>query len=1194
MKRVRTLQFDPNASASLWGDGLRHHKFDHPNRRYENRTGAAPVSFVSILRSVYLALGTIASLCFLGNVHSAQAQKNLLPDPSIEETRAPNQFGIPYAKWSGWNFEGAGVFLNGKLAHSGKNSAEILGAPGSKLRLYSPSVTVPAGRYRFTCYIRGLDIGVHAWGLSEDINFGGDKYYPLKRSGTFGWSKLEIVSDAPTGELVFRIGMMAEGRLWVDDASLVNVPDTTPLTNGPVVGPEEKPVVPPRALNTESAVHCAECGYRNMPDWGTCYACGAALTGAETVSQGPVSRPLVKLTVQNTAPFEAAGQTAITTHEHAAGNGVSLQLNRGYVVWDGAQDWTGFDLLKANVFNANTTPTQLYLEIQDLSTTDYWTRVNYTTVIPPGESTLAVPTDLYVGEKSRPGRLLDLAHIKKFVLNIGDVKHAVYFDQLRLERDMSDRIHVPGLVAFSFGNGNSKPLSGFTSVTTGTAYSPGRGYGFTGQSFLRAYDVLQPDPLYEKGIFVQTGAFQSDLPSGKYHVFLNLDYPSGFWGEFQAYHNRTIKANGTVVAQDTLDLKHFQEKYFRFANTEDTPSENTFDKYQTVYFKEKEFDVNVKDGKLLLQFDADNPMANALSAIVIFPTSESAAGSRYLANLRERRRFYFDNYFKRVLPDGRKDSQGEIPPFLPSASETDRGFALFSRDWMEDISVNAVPRRSETEREHKIALFASAGQMEPIVFSVYPIGHQDNVKLWANVSDLTLDNGKAVIPSSAITAGIVSHRITRVTGEGTVYTISPRFIMPNNLAQLSAGTTVTYWFTLHTPQHAQQGTYSGKILVYTSRRKAATEIPFKVRVFSTALDELDVAAGPWGSSLGLPWFAEEMGTYSRDMYRKSLAKLREYGCTTFSGIPTLRISRWREHLPVIDYRQADEEMADARAAGFKSVVVNYNGGIGGFNNYAIDEPAMRAAGFTDYVAFLRAVLSDVDAHARSARWLPVAFNLCDEPIGDAAKDAAKNAKAWAEAAPVGMLTTGATSVEGDKADDPHLGLATALRVPNLNGHDEASLRAIHAAGQQWAFYNGGSRWTFGTYMFKCTQEYGMKFRLSWHWNAAAGDPYYALDCREDDYSWCSTNANRDLIPTVHFDREIRAGIDDYRYMLTLSRLIKAHPDIPAAAAAKHLLDSKLASFKLGERDHDVRWPISEYRDFRLKIAEAIEALSLKP
>ena len=57
-----------------------------------------------------------------------------------------------------------------------------------------------------------------------------------------------------------------------------------------------------------------------------------------------------------------------------------------------------------------------------------------------------------------------------------------------------------------------------------------------------------------------------------------------------------------------------------------------------------------------------------------------------------------------------------------------------------------------------------------------------------------------------------------------------------------------------------------------------------------------------------------------------------------------------------------------------------------------------------------------------------------------------------------------------------------------NDHDEAGVKLLHDAGSDWAFYNGGNRWTYGTYMYKAASEFGMKFRLSWHWNAVAGDP----------------------------------------------------------------------------------------------------------
>ena len=56
------------------------------------------------------------------------------------------------------------------------------------------------------------------------------------------------------------------------------------------------------------------------------------------------------------------------------------------------------------------------------------------------------------------------------------------------------------------------------------------------------------------------------------------------------------------------------------------------------------------------------------------------------------------------------------------------------------------------------------------------------------------------------------------------------------------------------------------------------------------------------------------------------------------------------------------------------------------------------------------------------------------------------------------------------------------------------------------------------------------------------------------------NAKGELIPTIHFEREVREGFDDYRYMLTLARLLKEKPNHPAAAAGRKLLEDKLAAF----------------------------------
>src|SRR5579871_5794785 len=158
-------------------------------------------------------------------------------------------------------------------------------------------------------------------------------------------------------------------------------------------------------------------------------------------SSGARVRTLADFADGTVRPF-TPGPNVQAVREHAPGGGYALRLDRDYVLWEVPQDWTGDDFFEADVFNAAEEPTQLYFEVQDLGTTDYWTRVNYTTVLPPGASTLIIPTDLYVGEKSRPGRALDRAHIKRVALNIGAAKAPVFFARLRLAHDDSDRVRV--------------------------------------------------------------------------------------------------------------------------------------------------------------------------------------------------------------------------------------------------------------------------------------------------------------------------------------------------------------------------------------------------------------------------------------------------------------------------------------------------------------------------------------------------------------------------------------------------------------------------------------------------------------------------------------------------------------------------------------------------------------------------------
>ena len=517
--------------------------------------------------------------------------------------------------------------------------------------------------------------------------------------------------------------MMAPGYFWIDDVSLEPVGDDVPLTEAPILGNEEAPIAPPGPI-VAGAVRCVECGYRNNPGGRACYACGTPLTARAAVASGPPVKSLASFEDRN----PVSGGMVVAAHATAGRK--ALRLDRGYASMDQPQSWLGYDFLKADLYTEARKPLDLFVEIRDEGTRDYWTRVNYSTVVPPGKSTLIIPVkQLYVGEKSRPGRMLDLGRINRLVFGIGDAPAApLFLDNLRLERDDSPaRVVFQGLHAFDFGTSSSPVMEGFTAITPSVLYSRGRGYGLKDARIWRAFDALQPDPLYQDFLCIEAGGLAVDLPNGRYRVFVNIDSPSGFWGEYQTYRKRAILAEGRPVVSETVDFEAFRKKYFRFWNVEDLPEDRTFDKYQKTYYHEKQFDVEVTDGQLNLEFQGES-WACSVSAVVIFPVEKAAQGQKFLSYAEAKRRFYFDNYFKRVLP---------APAGDPFAATFDMPFLVFQRDPMRDVSYNDTGFK--TERVGVLRGEAFAGEYEPVTVALVPLRDMGEVTL--SVSDLTGPGG---------------------------------------------------------------------------------------------------------------------------------------------------------------------------------------------------------------------------------------------------------------------------------------------------------------------------------------------------------------------------------------------------------------------------------------------------------------------
>ena len=373
-----------------------------------------------------------------------------------------------------------------------------------------------------------------------------------------------------------------------------------------------------------------------------------------------------------------------------------------------------------------------------------------------------------------------------------------------------------GWLAFDLGTSQSPLMPGFTRIDPATIYSRGRGYGLKDARLWRTFDALQPDPLYQDFLCIEQGGLAVDLPNGTYHVFVNLDSPSGFWGEYQVYQTRAVLAEGREAVRDQMTFDTLKQKYFRFWDVEDSPEDNTFDKYQRAYFQEKEFDVTVTDGQLNLEFRGEN-WACCVSAIVIYPADRAAEGRRFLDGVVAQRRFYFDNYFHRVLHKPTGDA------VQPTAEDQQRGYLVFTRDYMQDVFYNDRPSREELGRP--VSGFGMAGELEPLTLSLYPLTDLGSVTVTPH--DLT---GPGTIPAGCIRPGFVSNRVSRVTMEGTVYTIEPRLVMPRDTVVVRQGVTRRFWLTICPPPDTPPGMYRGAITVRPEKGRPL-DVPVEYRVY---------------------------------------------------------------------------------------------------------------------------------------------------------------------------------------------------------------------------------------------------------------------------------------------------------------------------------------------------------------------------
>ena len=1102
----------------------------------------------SILRRIQILLPLVcASLGIL------EAAENLPSGPSLP-AHATDNYGKSFSEWDGWIYGEPAKFAASGIARSGATSCEMACGRGGKIRIFSPKLELVPGRYRLAAFLRGLDITPGAGGAAVDFSIGlGDQFPNLKGlNGTFGWRPFTYVFEWPEGNFEKRgrisFGLTTSGRLWVDGVRLEAVGKEVALTPDPVIGAEEQPIAPPSPVDAPNAVRCRSCGYLNLPDWSLCYACGT-----DVAPGGPdsASRPLVQVFADfeagSTQPFSSG---KLETENPPDGSG-AIRLDKERLTMSKSLDWSGYDYVLFDVLNPSDDPRKISIEIHDSESKGRWTRVNFSRLVPPGKSTVRFSTRLYVGERSRFGRALLRDKITRFVVGLQGPGPLI-LDDFRLERlDTSQQV-FPGLLAFDFGPPDGPVMEGFIQESGGI-YAEGRRCGWlAGAQFWKDQNALQPDALIQDFLTPEKATFRVDVPNGKYHVVMNLDSAGAYWGEAQRYKERHVKANGVTVVDDHVDYEAFLKGYLADADAEDLPGVDVFSRYVQAMQKPQAFDVEVKEGVIDIEFTGLS-WANCLSHLVIYPEAKKKEGEGFLSWLDARRRLQFDDVFKQILPK----RTGEKPP----AS----GFRLFHRAAEKVVNAFDGPAAGDTDPAKGLSVIVAGGEERPATFSLQPGEKLGPVTI--EMSPFTAKSG-AVLPAKAVDPGWLDYRILRITPDGSIYSVGPRYWHPAPAPE-APGVTRTFWIRVHVPSGTPAGEYAGQVTVKPQAGLPQT-FPLTVQVLPFNLPAIKgLAVGPWGSGIDIPWIDGDPAAekWNLNNFEMTLEILRKYGFTSFSTRPHLRAS-FEGGKVVLDTSAADKEMEMIREKGFEEMISSYGIRTVGYDLYT--GPTQREAelaGFANPQDLLKELYKAVDAHAKEKNWVPVAWNLCDEPAGAQLAPAAANAKLHREAAKGLERTTfmGATSMVGNDPRDPHYELLKWLPMTALTQHDEASIGVVRDAGNQLAYYNGGNRWTFGFYMKMLKDRHDLALRLNWHFNVTAGNPYYALDCREDDYCWFNTNARGDMVPSLSFLLEMMPGLNDYRYLLELD----AQLDLARKSLAGSLPEAEkqelLAAIAAGEK-----------------------------
>jgi len=703
--------------------------------------------------------------------------------------------------------------------------------------------------------------------------------------------------------------------------------------------------------------------------------------------------------------------------------------------------------------------------------------------------------------------------------------------------------------SFDMGTKDSPLWPGFIRISENTAYTRTLGYGWSRTQELTGSDTkewaIRSDPLGRDWVRSMKGpmAFNIDLENGEYKVHLWVGGSRGWW-QFPILGPYTIRAEGKKKVETTFDKSY----YYRYLNEDYRKGQDVWKKYVDSKFKVYTFTTVVKDGQLNLIFA---PGTNfPLNAMIVYPSNLSTQVEKKIDIINQKRK----QDFMKIWPGYDWERVKNNSP-LPAITAEDRkkGYLLFIRNYGELLYPNTIPRKDEIK--DKIKVFATPGEYEPVSFAVYPLTSLKDISV--TVSDLIAKDGSK-INKEQIDVRLVKYRERAPV---KTYTISYHWLVKRDKVMIEEGVDKQFWLTIKVPENARAGLYYGKILFHP-KNKPSSQINLELKVLPFKL--LSPPDVNWTLFFYFPayyyrWAQEgKEGNDYWQMVKKECLDIKEHGFKIeLSGFaPQVDIEEGK--IVNIDFTNLERYMKFFLRQDILPSQVSYYGihfTVTQDCNFPLTRASIkRIREFRDSQDFfnLQYITRVIQKKWQHEGWPEFIFYPDGELEGKIGGQGVK----WGETVLKALKETGVKTISGINGKRTFKYLLPLQDFGFFaSPPSEIIIKKVKNLGLPlWYYENALNRFTAGFYAWKT----GAKRISREGYIIVNGEPYNDLDGTQPDWG-ISLPSPEGPVPTIDWEW-MREGVDDYRYIYTLTTLIERAKTagrkeaVTQAAAAEKMLE----------------------------------------